>query len=90
MSTTQTRKWTAQVSVAGQDVTSLVRLTHDTLHETAGAAKAVAADLILNGEGSDAAVILFKQLKGDEEPKRDRAWYMYLDDDGRVRSQEGA
>lgn len=87
---TETRKWTAAVTVAGQDVTDLLDQAYppnyaantglsDTLKEVTNAAVALAAQLIREGIGSDASVVLFKQLKGQPEPVRDRSVYVYRD-----------
>lgn len=83
------RKWTATVSVAGQDYSDLLELTNDTLKDTTNAAVALATYLIREQElGSDASVVLFKQLRGDVEPKRDRSVYVYRDFDGTIRTQQ--
>jgi hypothetical protein len=86
---TAPRKWTAEVSVAGQDVTSMLELPlgTDTLAATTQAAVALATRLIRDELGSDASVWLFKQRRDDAEPIRDRAVYVYRDDNGAVRTQ---
>lgn len=83
---TETRKWTATVSVAGQDVTDLLDLdglvggrTNDTLKDTTDRAVRLASQLIREEYGSDASVTLYKQLKNDPEPVRDRSVYVYRD-----------
>jgi hypothetical protein len=80
--TSTTRKWTATVSVAGQDVSSLLELnpTSDTLRELERSAVALATRMIRDEElGSDASVAIFKQRKSDDEPVRDRSLYVYRD-----------
>ena len=90
MSRTTVRKWTATVSVAGQDVTDLLDQSYppnwadgtglsDTLKEVTDAAVALAARLIREEYGSDASVTLYKQLAKDPEPVRDRSLYVYRD-----------
>lgn len=79
-SSQQTRKWTATVSVGGVDLTDLVNLGNsDTMTEIRNAGLAVAREAIAAGLGSDARVVLYKQLKGDDAPVRDRSWYVYQD-----------
>lgn len=74
------RKWTAEVSVAGQDVSALLEYTNDTLKETTSVAVSLATRMIRVEElGSDASVVIFKQLKGDAAPVRDRSVYVYRD-----------
>lgn len=84
------RKWTAQITVAGQDVTDLldqspVSVTgepsglNDTLKDVTAAAVALAGRLINEEYGSDAAVTILKQLAADPEPVRDRSLYVYRD-----------
>lgn len=74
------RKWTAAVSVAGQDVSSMLELTNDTLRDTERAAIELATRMIRVEElGSDASVVVFKQLANDDEPVRDRSLYVYRD-----------
>lgn len=82
-----TRKWTAQVSVGGADFSDLISYRNDTLKDTTDAAVSAAVELIREELGSDASVILFKQLKGDAEPKRDRSVYVYRED-GAIRYQQ--
>jgi hypothetical protein len=78
---TKTRKWTATVSVAGYDVTNtLIYPPSDTLREVERAAIKVAAEHIRDYElGSDASVVIYKQLAKDPEPVRDRSMYVYRD-----------
>jgi hypothetical protein len=89
---TETRKWTATVSVAGQDVTDMLDQSYppnyaagpglsDTLKTVTDAAVALAARLIREEYGSDASVVLFKQLKNHPEPVHDRSVYVYRDRD---------
>jgi hypothetical protein len=75
------RKWTAQVSVAGQDVTSLIEYgTSDTLAAVTVEAITLAKRMIRDEEmGSDGSIVIFKQLKGQDEPQRDRSMYVYRD-----------
>jgi hypothetical protein len=80
--TSTTRKWTAEVSVAGQNVSALLELnpTSDTLRELERSAVALATRMIRDEElGSDASVVIFKQRKSDDEPVRDRSLYVYRD-----------
>jgi hypothetical protein len=80
MTRTTPRKWTATVSVAGQDFTPLLELgSSDTLRETERAAVELAARLIREEEGSDGAVLVYKQLATDERPRFDRSIYVYRD-----------
>lgn len=98
MTQTETRKWTATVSVAGQDWTELLDQSYppnyedrtglgDTLKLVTDAAAKLAAKLIHEEYGSDASVQLFKQLKDDSEPVFDRSVYVYRDYDGAIRVQ---
>lgn len=84
----KTRKWTATVSVAGQDYSDLIELTNDTLADTTSVAVLLAMRLIQDELGSDAGVVLYKQLKGDAQPKRDRSVYVYRAEDGTCRVQQ--
>jgi hypothetical protein len=90
MTRTEMRKWTAAVTVAGVDVTDLLDQSYppnyvtgtglsDTLKVVTDAAVALAARLIREEYGSDASVTLFKQLKNQPEPVRDRSVYVYRD-----------
>jgi hypothetical protein len=77
---TKTRKWTAEVMVAGQDVTGLLQYGNsDTLKAVTDDAVKLAAQLIREEYGSDASVRLFKQLKTLREPRFDRSVYVYRD-----------
>jgi hypothetical protein len=80
MNATITRKWTATVSVGGCEFP--VESNWDTLRETILAGKKVAEDAINEEAGSDACLTIFKQLKGDAEPVRDRSFYGYRDWNG--------
>lgn len=89
---TDTRKWTADVSVGGQSFGLTADdyadvLCGDTLRDTVARAKTIAESAIEQKVGSDASIIVFKQLKGDSEPVRDRSFYGYRDWDrsGRAR-----
>lgn len=70
------RKWTAEVSCGGQPV-AFDYPNSDTLREVERAAVAAARSAIAREEGSDASVVISKQLKGDAEPVRDRSVYVY-------------
>lgn len=80
---TQTRKWTATVSVAGVDVTDLIEptrsATSDTLAAVRADALAVARRMIAAELGTDASVIISKQLANDDAPVRDRSYYVFRD-----------
>lgn len=79
--TNNTRKWTASVSVAGQDVSELIELPQsDTLRELERAAIALATQCIRVDElGSDASITVYKQRASDDEPVHDRSMYVYRD-----------
>jgi hypothetical protein len=81
------RKWTVEVAVAGQDCLVVLDNVNDTLKDTTAAGIEAARSMIADEQGSDGSVVLFKQLKGDAEPKRDRAVYVYRDDDGSIKTQ---
>jgi hypothetical protein len=86
MTKTEQRKWSVRVTVAGVDVTEWLtersfsyRSTGNTLADQRGAGIGLARHLIKEGLGSDASVTIFKQLKDDAEPVRDRSYYVYRD-----------
>lgn len=84
MTKTETRKWTVRVIMDKTDVTDLmVHRTRmdgsDTIAATAGAGLGLARELIAAGLGGEAEVILFKQLKGDDAPIRDRSYCVWQD-----------
>jgi hypothetical protein len=74
----QPRKWTADVTVGGHAVP--VEYTNDTLRETIAAAKLAARDAIMRDElGTDASLVVFKQLRSDAAPTCDRSLYGFRD-----------
>jgi hypothetical protein len=80
-------KWTVEVSVAGQDFSAMIDYPNsDTLAEVKRAGVKLATYLLGQEIGSDGAVTIFKQLAGQER-KRDRAFYVYRDDNGAIKVQ---
>jgi hypothetical protein len=79
---TTTRKWTVELSVGGQSI-PVAYGNSDTLRAVVLAAKDAAYNAIFREEiGSDASLVVFKQLKGDAEPVRDRSFYGFRDWNG--------
>jgi hypothetical protein len=84
---TRPRKWTATLCVAGQEFPAPIS-AHDTLADQTRVVVAEAASLIRDYEiGSDASVTLYKQLRDDDAPVRDRSVYVYRDDNGQIKTQ---
>jgi hypothetical protein len=93
-SRTETRKWTATISIGGETVPADLPAPRyhegfmgvpDLLSETRKAALAQAAEYIRAEMGDDASVAIYKQLKGDPEPVWDRSGgYVWREMDGRI------
>jgi hypothetical protein len=77
-------KWSVQVIVGGVDLSDIAMAKFearrsDTLAAVRNAGKQVAREALLSDFGSDASIIIFKKLAGDDAPIRDRSFYAYRD-----------
>lgn len=78
-------KWSVQVTVGGADFSDVAtekaaRVQSDTLAVVRSAGLQVAREALKEEFGDDASVIVFKQLKDDPAPVRDRSYYLWQDE----------
>lgn len=93
------QKWTVEVTVGGQTFSAIAasrvaEANSDTLATVRRVGLEVAREAIAEEYGSDAAVVVYKQLAGQPSPVRDRCWYLFRDWDragnARIAVQAGA
>jgi hypothetical protein len=70
-------KWSVQVIVGGVDLSDIAMAKFEARRSDTLAA--VAREALLSDFGSDASIIIFKKLAGDDAPIRDRSFYAYRD-----------
>jgi len=82
--TTKTRKWTATLSVGGQEF-DVQKSVNDTLLNQTREAVELARSYISMEMGSDAAVVLYKTTQAGTVRHSSR--YVYRDYDGKIKVQ---